>query len=93
MCILINIEDTVEVKKDEKLLKRTNLLVADPLKSITMHATIWNENMIPDRSLIGKTIILVRFKLGEYKESLALSSVFKSSIIASDTHNYRQYEK
>lgn len=60
---MINIEDTVEVKKDDKLLKKTNLLVADPIKNITVYAVIWNENLIPERSLIGKTIILTRFKL------------------------------
>lgn len=44
---MINIEDTVDVKKDEKLLKKTNLLVADPIKNITIHAVVWSENLIP----------------------------------------------
>jgi hypothetical protein len=38
---LVNIEDTVEVKKNERPLKKTNLLVADPVRNITMYAVVW----------------------------------------------------
>jgi hypothetical protein len=38
---LINIEDTVEVKKEDKILRKTNLLVADPIKNLTLHAVVW----------------------------------------------------
>lgn len=93
MCILINIEATIEVKKEDRLLKKTNMLVADPIKNITLHAIVWNENLIPDNSLIGKAIILSRFKLTEYKSSLSLSSIFKSSIIPVESHHYQQLEK
>lgn len=29
------------------MIKKTNLLVADPIKNVTLHATLWNENLIP----------------------------------------------
>ena len=81
------------MKKDDKPLKKTNLLIADPIKNITLHAVIWNESLIPDSSLIGKAIILSRFKLNEYKNSLSLAAVYKSSIIPVESHPYQQYEK
>jgi hypothetical protein len=34
-----------------------------------------------------------RFKLNEYKNSLTLSSVYKSSIIPVESHHYQQLEK
>jgi protoporphyrinogen oxidase len=93
VCILIKIEETTEVKKEEKLLKKTNFLIADPMKNISLHAVVWNENLVPDNSLIGKAVILSRFKLNEYKSSLTLTSVYKSSIIPVDSHHYQQLEK
>jgi hypothetical protein len=90
---LVNIEDTVEVKKNERPLKKTNLLVADPVKNITMYAVVWGEALIPDRSLIGKSIILGRFILKEYKESFNLSSVIRSSIIPVENHAYQKLEQ
>ena len=75
------------------MLKKTNLLIADPLKSLTLHAVVWNDNIIPDRQLIGRTVILSRFKLNEYKNSLTLTSIYKSSIIPVESHHYQQYEK
>lgn len=92
MCILINIEETLEVKKDNRSLRKTNLLISDPIKGLITHATVWNDNIIPNRSLIGKTIILLRFKLNEFKSSLTLSSGFKSTIIVSESHDYCRYE-
>ncbi len=89
VCILIKIEETTEVKKEDKLLKKTNFLIADPMKNISLHAVVWNENLVPDNSLIGKAVILSRFKLNEYKSSLTLTSVYKSSIIPVDSHHYQ----
>lgn len=80
------------MKKEEKLLKKTNLLVADPTKNITIHAVIWSENLIPEHSLIGKAVVLTRFKLSEYKESLTLGSIYKSNILPCEAHQYMQYE-
>jgi hypothetical protein len=81
------------VKKDDKPLKKTNLLIADPIKNITLHAVVWNESLVPDSSLIGKAIILSRFKLNEYKNALSLTSVYKSSILPVESHHYQQYER
>ncbi len=91
VCILVSIQDTIEVKKDDKPLRKTNLLVADPLKGLTLHAVIWNDALIPDQSLIGKAIILSRFKLSEYKSSLTLGSTYKSSLMPVESHIYQQY--
>lgn len=93
VCILIKIEETTEVKKDDRMLKKTNLLIADPMKNISLHAVVWNDNLVPDNSLVGKAIILSRFKLNEYKSSLNLTSVYKSSIIPVESHHYQQLEK
>ena len=56
-------EETIDVKKDQKALKKTNLLMADPNKAVTIHATVWNENLIPTNDMIGKTVMLSHFKL------------------------------
>jgi hypothetical protein len=92
VCILVNVEETIEVKKEEKLLRKTNLMVADPIKGLAIHAIVWNDSLIPERSLIGKTVILSRFKLSEFKGALTLGSTYKSSIFPSQSHNYTKYE-
>lgn len=63
------------------------------MKQITLHAVVWNSNLVPSSELFGKTIILSRFKLNEYKNSLGLASIFKSSIIPVESHPYQQFEK
>jgi hypothetical protein len=42
VCILIKIEETTEVKKDDRMLKKTSVLIADPMKKISLHAVVWN---------------------------------------------------
>jgi hypothetical protein len=92
VCILVNVEESIEVRKEEKLLKKTSLMVTDPVKGLAIHATVWNDNLIPEKSLIGKTIILSRFKLNEFKGALTLVSTYKSSIFLSESHEYTKYE-
>ncbi len=41
--------------------------------------------------LVGKSIILSRFKLSEYKGSLTLNSNYRSNVIAVKDHAYQQY--
>lgn len=41
---------------------------------------------------MGKAVILSQFKLSEYKNSLTLNSIYKSSITPVTDHIYQQYE-
>jgi hypothetical protein len=68
------------------------LIVADPVRSITLHAVLWNENIIPSASLVGKAVILSRFKLSEFKNTLSLASVHRSSIIPVSDHAFKKHE-
>lgn len=54
---------------------------------------MWNERIKPDRSMIGKTVLLGRFTLHNYNGSLTLSSKTRSSIQAVNNHPYQQYEE
>lgn len=56
-----------------------------------MRATLWNMDA-PDPSLINKTVLLSRFKLHEYMDSLSLQSHFSSTIkLLPDYKKMNQY--
>jgi hypothetical protein len=75
--------------KGDKVLKRWNWAIADPILAKTIHAVLWNDKIKPDLSLIGRTIILNRFVLHDYKGSLTLNSKPRSSIQLASQHPYQ----
>jgi hypothetical protein len=66
-----------------------NWVIADPIQEKKIHAVTWNENVKPDSSLIGKTVLLNRFTLHSYNGSLTLNSKARCNIQAA---NYPQYQ-
>jgi hypothetical protein len=91
--ILVGIEEPKEITKGDKVLKRWNWSVADPIQAKTIHAVLWNDKIKPDPSLIGRTIILSRFALHNYNGSLTLNSKARSSIQLASQHSYQLEEE
>jgi hypothetical protein len=73
------------------VLKRWNWVIADPIQQKKIHAVMWNDRIVPDPSLIGRTVIMGRFILHNYNGSLTLNSKIRSSVQLA-THHYQATE-
>jgi hypothetical protein len=56
-----------------------------------MNIILWNDKVKLDAKLVGKCVLLNRFKLHDYNGSLSLNSSFRSSIQAVNEHIYQQF--
>lgn len=77
--------------KGDRMLKRWNWVIADPIQEKRIYAIMWGDRINPDKSLIGKTIIMSRFTLHNYNGSLTLNSKIRSGIQLAN-HQYQAME-
>ena len=54
--------------------------------------TIWKKELKVEPNWRDKTVLLKHFKLHSYKESLSLSSTFRSEIHLLQDHKFSRYE-
>lgn len=66
--------------------------MGDPETQKSIEVAIWNKEMKIDPRLVGRTVLLKSFKLHSYKDSISLSSLFKSEIIPKPDHKFKKYE-
>ena len=78
LVVLLDVGDQLTYEKDGRPVYKRSLVVGDPKAKKSMEVIVWGDNIDPPRSLIGSTVILKCFRLNQYRDSLSLSSTFKS---------------
>jgi len=54
--------------------------MADPVAKMTIDVVVWNDKIVPNHALIGKTVLLNKFQLSLFKGTLSLTCYQQSNI-------------
>lgn len=81
LVVLLDVGDQQNYEKDGRPVYKRSLVVGDPKAKKSMEVIVWGDGIDPPRSLIGCTVILKNVRLNLYRDSLSLSTTFKSEIL------------